>query len=137
MPLEGGHYEVLPAVANLHLGSSRCPAASRSHNPRHVPFHLSQHNLQNSRVKCQHTFLHQAGTPIYKDLCVRMMTHTAYPCPTRVHVATRDADSLFSKGLDQARCGFISVPEPEPSAALCMAQPAIAATAPTEDLPGR
>lgn len=75
-------------------------------------------------------------TPIYTSLCVRMLTHTAHLCPTRVHVATRDTDSLLSEGLDQARCGFISVPEPEPAAALCMAQPAIAAAAPTEDLPG-
>ena len=55
---------------------------------------------------------------------------------TGMHMATGDADSLFSEGLHQARCGFVFVPEPEPVAALCMTQPAIATTAPTEDLPG-
>lgn len=65
-----------------------------------------------------------------------MMMLTAHLCLTRVHMATGNADSLFSEGLHQARHGLVSVPEPEPVATLCMAQPAVATTAPTEDLPG-
>ena len=69
-------------------------------------------------------------------LCVRVSTCTEHLCRTRVHMATGNADSLLTEGLDQARRGFISAPEAEPVAAVCMAQPAIAATSPTEYLPG-
>ena len=53
---------------------------------------------------------------------------------TRMHVAARDASNLLCHALHQSWVALILVPEPEAAAALCMPQPAIAATAPTEKL---
>ncbi len=53
---------------------------------------------------------------------------------TRMHVAARYASNLLCHALHQSWVTFILVPEPEAAAALCMPQPAIAATAPTEKL---
>lgn len=52
-----------------------------------------------------------------------------------MHVAARDASNVLCHALHQSWVAFILVPEPEAAAALCMPQPAIAATAPTEKLP--
>lgn len=38
--------DAVPAVASLRPESCLCRAANRTHNPRHMLYHLSQHNLQ-------------------------------------------------------------------------------------------
>lgn len=159
--------DTTPAVATLHPKSCLSLAASRSHNPRCMLFHLCQHNLQSvachlTKIPLQvktvcpphayqmtaritiittssshHTAHHHITPHIIITVNITSHTITIAPCLTRMHMATGDADSLFSEGLHQARCGLVSVPKPEPVAALSMTQPAIATTAPTEDLPGR